>query len=114
MKVYSCPDECPAPTIDFANYDATEERRKEEEHKQKLTAWLKDAGYTGAFTGETVSFPVADGYAIYMLADGKPSCLIHLPYGDGWHYRDVEFLPKREILKRIQQQKQMASIFDSK
>lgn len=114
MKVYSCPDELPAPEVDYRNYDYDRERAREHEHQQQLKAWLQRNGYSGARTGEVVRFGVADGYAQYMLADGPRSILIHLPYGDAWQYGDVQFLPKAEIVRRIEADKKLASFFASR
>jgi hypothetical protein len=114
MKVYKCPTEVPPPTPDYTNFDLEKELAEEKEHQTKLKAWLIKNGYTGKNTGKIVSFGVADGHAQYMLAEGKKSLLIHLPYGDAWQYRDVEFLPKKEILKRIQAEENLAALFTKK
>ncbi len=114
MKVYTLPDEVPAPEVDYKNYDREKMLRDEDEHMAKLKAWLREAGYVGKRTGEIVAFQVADGYARYMLADGKKSALIHLPYGDAYHYRDVKFLPKAEILRRIDADKKFTAMFARK
>ncbi len=45
---------------------------------------------------------MADGYALYMFADaGAKSVLVHLPYGDGYDYPDVRYIPKTEVLRRM-------------
>jgi hypothetical protein len=111
MKVYDCPAALPIPEVDYRNYDHGRETAREQEHQTKLKEWLLNNGYKGKHTGKTVRFPVADGYALYMLADGKRSCLIHLAYGDGYTYRDVAFLPKKEILNRVDQDKRFAELF---
>jgi hypothetical protein len=111
MKVYTCPDECQAPTVDYRNYDGDKERAREAQHQVDLKAFLISAGYTGKHTGKIFRAGVADGYAEYMMADGRGSCLIHLPYGDGYQYRDVQFLPKKEVLARIAIDAKLASIF---
>lgn len=117
MKVYSVPAELPAPEPDFRNYDFDRERRREQEHQEKLKEWLREQGYTGARTGEILSEPMADGYANYMLAEnarGARGILIHLPYGDGWHSPNVEHLPKKEVHRRIDARKALAEIFAKK
>lgn len=114
MKVYSCPTEVPAPELDFTNFDFKAYGARIERHQADLKAHLIKLGYTGKNTGGVASFGVADGAAQYMLAEGSKSCLIHLPYGDAYHYRDVGFLPKAEILKRIKQAKSVAAIFAKK
>jgi hypothetical protein len=114
MKVYACPAELPEPETDYKNYDRAKEAAKIEAHKAALKNWLKGSGYTGKRTGETVRFQVADGYAEYMLADGRKSALIHLPYYDGYSYPDVAYLPKKEILRRIEAEKNFAALFAKK
>lgn len=104
MKVYDIPEELPAPKFDFNDIKAYEEACSD--HKEKLKTHLVGMGYTGKNTGLEYSTPYADGCASYMIADAPlGSCLIHLPYGDGWHDSNVEFIPKKEILKRANQQK---------
>ncbi len=107
MKVYDCPKHLPAPQPDWENPNWNALNREEIKHTEDLKQWLKANGYPGKNTGETIHFGVADGHAVYMMAEGKKSCLIHLPYGDGYSYRDVTFLPKAEILRRIKQHKEL-------
>lgn len=114
MKVYSCPTEVPPPVVDYSNYDQKKEAEAENNHMAELKAWLIKHGYTGKRTGEIVRFPVADSYAVYMFAEGRQSALIHLPYADGYQYRDVVYLPKAEIVRRIEAEKRMNALFQSK
>lgn len=109
MKVYACPKECPAPEPDYKNYDFAKEQKRQEEHTAKLRAWLIQQGYSGKYTGEIYQAPRGDGYALYMIGDGgRKFCLIHLPYGDAWDDPDVQYLPKAEIIKRIERRKNWA------
>jgi hypothetical protein len=111
MKVHSCPNDIPAPTVDYNHYDQDSVDAAEAEHQTKLKAWLKANGYPGGHTGEIFSTPFADGAAQYMFADGPKPCLIHLPYGDAWNNPDVKFLPKREVLNRIKKSAALAALF---
>ncbi len=114
MKIYSCPKEVPPPEPDYRNYDHAKELRAEEEHEAKLKAWLVTKGYTGKHTGAIYREGVADGYASYMVGDGRSFILIHLPYGDAYQSRNVQFLPKREIIRRLEGAKAMAQLFARK
>lgn len=108
MKVYALPDDLPVPESNFnSDWEA-----REEAHRASVRAWLKANGYTGAHSGKVLRIPYADGYAEYMLADGSKSFLFHLPYGDGYDSRDVGFLPKKEVLARIEQQERMDALFN--
>lgn len=111
MKVYSCPAECPAPEPDYANYDFAREEAREQEHMAQLKDWLTKAGYTGKHTGGILRLGAGDGYAQYMLAEGNPTCLIHLPYGDAWQSELASRLTKKEVIARIESDKKIASIF---
>lgn len=106
MQIYSLPEELeatlPELTMNWKEYAAAEKA-----HAETVKAWLIENGYTGTKTGHELWLPVADGRACYMFADargtgsGQKSFLVHLPYGDAWHSRDVEFLPQKEVLKRL-------------
>jgi len=111
MKIFTCPKEVPAPKPDYENYNGDKEQAKEEKHMADLKAWLKKAGYTGKYTGEIYKEGVADGYALYMVADGRSFCLIHLPYGDRYQARDVQWLPKKEIIRRLEADKKFRALW---
>lgn len=115
MKVYAVPEAVPAPQPDYSNFDIAKEIAAEEKHMADLKAHLIAVGYTGKHTGGVVSYPVADGRALYMLADGKgrygSSFLIHLPYGDAYQYRGVEHFPKKAIIEDIERGKKFAKLF---
>lgn len=111
MKIYSCPKEVPPPTPDYSSYDHAKVDADEEKHMADLKAWLKKRGYTGKYTGEIYREGVADGYALYMVMDGRAFGLIHLPYGDAYQSRDVSFLPKKEIIRRLGSSKKLAALF---
>ncbi len=117
MKVYTCPKEVPAPKPDYRNYDHVKEQAAEDKHMADLKAWLVKQGFTGKYTGEIYSVGVADGHAQYMLADvpkgytSPKSFLIHLPYGDAYQSRDIEFIPKKEIIRRIDAHKKFQAVW---
>jgi hypothetical protein len=111
MKIYSVPKELPPPEPDYANYDTKVQLAREEKHQADLKAWLISHGYTGPHTGEVVYFGVADGHASYMVADGKRFALVHLPYGDAYNYRGIEYFPKKAILQQLSKHKKMKDIF---
>lgn len=110
MKVYGSP-------LDWQenwNDDHKARATRIEAYEVLLVEELKKLGFTGKNTGRKCQFQVADGYAEYMLADGKKSALIHLSYGDGYQYRDVEFLPKKEIMARIEQRERQIAFFEKR
>ena len=116
IKIYSLPREVPAPVIDYRNYDNAKVQIQEERHMTDLAAFLTKAGYTGKNTGQIYRESVADGYALYMVAEGVRSSfgLVHLPYGDAYQARNVSFLTKKEVLRRIEGEKRLQSLFRNK
>lgn len=109
--MYSLPKFLPAPTVDYKNYDHEKVEADEQEHKKALQQYLKQANFNGSLTGEIVRFPVADGYAEYMVADaGKVWGLIHLPYGDAYQFPYIHKISKTEIKKQIKMNNKMLDI----
>lgn len=108
MKVYSSPIPF---EYDYSDYNHKAYCEAEDKHQETLKAWLVENGYTGKNTGRILSEPVADGSAMYMLAEGKRSFLVHLPYGDAYQSRDVSFLPKAEVLRRIEAKERLNELF---
>lgn len=112
MKVYALPESLPVPAFDFNDIGGWQKR--EEAHRESVRQWLKANGYTGKNSGRILRLPFADGYAEYMMAEGSQSFLFHLPYGDGYDSREVNFLPKKEVLARIEQQEKLDALFKRK
>ena len=114
MKVFLVPDSIPAPSIsgDWSIAMLDELRVAEDEHQIALAEWLRANGYNGPHTGGIVAIPHADSFARYMMADAKKgSCLIHLPYGDGWHSPHAKNMPKRDAVRYIEQEKRLQDMF---
>lgn len=52
-------------------------------------------------TGKIIRFPVADGYAEYMVVSIKKPQLIYLEIGDAWHFQCAHLLGADEIKQEI-------------
>lgn len=109
--IYSAPETIKKPEMDFTNmgaYKADNERFVKE---------LKDLLLTrkkGKNVGEIIRFPVADGYAEYMVASMRPLELVHLPLYDAWHFEYVDRLTAADVEAKITQQKNLQKLFASK
>lgn len=111
IKVYSPPTEIEAPVPDFRK--SNQERIDEEKaYLDKLRNYVKERNPHQDLVGETVKFPMADGYARYMVAASKPMALIHLPLGDAWHYEYVVRLTKKDIEQEIKGEKLLNQLFN--
>lgn len=111
MKVYALPAEVPAPKVDYMNFNLQQVQADEDAHKEQLKAWLISQGYKGKHTGKIYREGVADGYALYMMADGPKSFLVHLPYGDAYQSRSVQYMPKRAVLESIEADARLMALF---
>lgn len=112
MNMYEMPSQIPAPVVDYSNFNLQKMQEDEAKHQEALKQYLIELGYNKPLTGEILKEPIADGYALYMVVDaGREWGLMHLPYGDAYHSQNVEFLPKTEVKRRIQAQKNMKKMF---
>ena len=114
MKVYACPGEVAAPKVDYFNYDRNKVAEAERQHQKDLKAWAAQAGFTGKNTGRILRTSYADGYALYMMVEGRTSFLIHLPYGDGYDDPLVRGLTKKAVLEEIARAERMDAYFARK
>lgn len=115
IKIFSLPSEIPAPKVNYNKYNFEEVRANEKKHMAELKTFLIENGCTGKHTGEIYFESVGDGHACYMVADAPRSFgLVHLPYGDSYQARNVGFLTKTEIIKRIERAKQFREMFAPK
>ena len=113
-QIYDVPDEVNVPKIKFGNFNLKEYQEEVEKFYKDLKQHLLNLGWVGEHVGEVIRFPVADGYAEYMVFDLNPVRLVHIPLGDAWHFEYVHLLTKTEVLKKIQQQKALAELFGKK
>ena len=109
--IYSPPKELKEPEFSFENFDYKEHQKKSQKYLDDLKAILVKSGYTDKLCGETIRFPVADGYAVYMIASMKPLKLIHIPLDDAWDFPQAHLLTATEVKKMIEQDKAMKKLF---
>lgn len=109
--IYSPPSQIPVPELDWKNINNYETDC--DEYKQRLKDYLL-AVRKGKNIGEIIRFPVADGYAEYMVASMKPAELIHLPLGDAWQFQYAHLLNAKEIQEEIDRQKALKELFSKK
>lgn len=110
MKIYSVDESIPRPAYmtggGFENF-----QQQDKDYIARIKEWLIGLGYTGKNTGKTVYFPVADGAATYMLAEGSKSFLVHVDIGDAYAEPMVQYMPKKAIMEQITRQEGLAKLF---
>lgn len=116
-KIYSVPDGITVPEISFTNFKEYEKQCNE--FKEKLREFVKKRKpfeeYGDEFVGEIIRFPVADGYAEYMVSSSKgPVELIHLPLMDAWEFQYAHRLTSKDVREKVAQQKAIEKHFGGK
>lgn len=115
-KIYNAPKGLEAPEF---NWDDLEKYRKDiEDNKNSLKEWCvnrcKQGGKSMENVGEVIRFPVADGYAEYMVACMKPIELIHLEYGDAYSFQYANRFNQKDIEDKINEQNALKRLFGAK
>lgn len=118
--VYSTPEELPEPVFDEfftegGSFDSKAYFEACDEHTAAMAAWVRERSDSD-IAGETISFPVADGKAIYMVYTTKPLALIHLDYGDGYQVDEMMLRGMRvaDVRERVLRGKALAELFGRK
>lgn len=112
-KVYDPPASIKVPEFDFRDIPKYNEDcdRFKSELKTFCIERAEKSGVTDENIGEIIRFPVADGYAEYMVGALKPVQLIHIPTWDAWEFQYANRLTKKDVLEKIQQQKSLEKLF---
>jgi len=113
-KIYSAPKEIKEPTFNFENFNQKKHQEQEDKYIADLKAYLAEKGYTGKNAGETISFPVADSQAVYMIVSMRPLQLMHVPVGDAWSFQYVDRLTAKDVQQKIDQKIAIAKIFSDR
>ena len=111
-KIYSLPNGFEAPVFDWQNVDKY--KKECAEHTEKLKQFCTNRNPSQNNVGEVIRFPVADGYAEYMVCATKPVELIHLPYWDGYNSETAPLMTAKAIQVKVDQKKAMAKLFGPK
>ena len=114
--IYNAPKGLEAPEF---NWKEVEKYRKDiEDNENRLKEWCinrcKQGGKSTENVGEVIKFPVADGYAEYMVACMKPLQLIHIGLDDAYQFEYAHLLKAKDVQEKLDQQKRLAELFSSK
>ena len=107
-KIFSAPSSVVKPQLNFQNIDGY--RKDCDKYLTELKEVLVKRS-NKPNVGETIKFPVADGYAEYMVASMKPLELVHIDLWDGWHFEYAKNLTAKDVEEKIAQGKGMAKLF---
>jgi len=112
-QIFDAPEDIKVPELDFSDIQKYNDDcdRFKSELKTFCIDRAEKAGVTDENFGEIIRFPVADGYAEYMVAALKPVQLIHIPIWDAWHFQYANRLTKKDVLEKIQQKKSLEKLF---
>lgn len=123
-EVYRTPPECEEPSFDSffkpgGGMDTEAYFKAVQTHREKLAEWCRQNTFNQrphALIGETISWPVADGRAEYMVLSTTPLQLIHLDYVDGYQVDDVMLRGLRvsDVKEMVRQRKAIEDLFGNK
>lgn len=105
LKVYAPPKEIPVPDLCAETW-----QKDHAEFTERLRAWCQANG-SGDMKGETISFPVADGQALYMIFSSRPLAIIHMPLADAYEFRYVERLTLKDVRAQVERSRNLAALF---
>ena len=122
--VYSAPidppviedDDWKIPVVDGKpRHELSPWRIKTDKYIAELAEQAQQNG-TDPLLGETISFPVADGYAQYMIWNTKPLQLIHLEVGDAWQAHPILLRGLRisDVREQVAADKRLKELFGSR
>lgn len=112
-KIYSPPAEIKVPVFNWATIDIPAYENACNKFIEDLKAFCINRN-NAEYVGEVIQFPVADGYAQYMVAALSPIELIHLPLMDAWEFQYANRLTKKDIIEKIEQRKALDDLFSAK
>jgi hypothetical protein len=87
------------------------------EHQKAVDALFEKAEAIpeGVIEGAILKFPVADGYALYLVTkDSKRGVeLKHIPYGDAWqvHPALIRGLTRKDIVRQVEGERRLTKLF---
>lgn len=116
MKVYSAPVEVKSPNVDYTKFNMDDYESENKRYFADLKTALVAMGYTKPLTGELVYYSMGDGSAIYMIAEGRTTFLVHCDVGDAWSLPEWQTrgLRKADIIKSVNGRKTLAALFAKK
>ncbi len=112
-KIYSPPAIIPVPKYDWKDKMVENYNKAEKTFIDNLTKFAKRRK-KGDLIGKVIKFPVADGYALYMVAGLKPVELIHLPLLDAYQSEFAELMTAAKIKEMVERDEKMAELFSKK
>jgi hypothetical protein len=114
-KIYSVPKSINVPQLVVnGKFDYNDYQERVDKFYKELAALLREHSLQNEYIGEVIQFPVADGYAFYMVAGLNPVELIHLPIMDGWDFQYANRLTSKDIREKVEQQKNLKKLFGGK
>ena len=112
LKVFTLPDGFEAPVF---NWEDIEKYQKDcSEHTKRIKQWCLERNPEQECVGEVIRFPVADGYAEYIVAAIKPVQLIHLPYMDAYQSETAYLMTATAIKEKVKQNKALEKLIPAR
>lgn len=102
MKIYAPPSKIIEPKLLKGRELNPDYDQECEQFTQKLREFCKETS-NHKYAGEVARFLVADGYAEYMIIDGRR--VIHLPLGDSYEFPYAERLLISDFIEKVEKER---------
>jgi hypothetical protein len=112
-KIFRAPKGMEPPKIDYAKEGTFDKWMKvEQEYLGRLGQAIKKAyGHRCKEAGKVITFPVADGNAIYIVCDLKPVQLVWVELGDAYQFQYAHRLLASDIREAVRRMEGLAKLF---
>lgn len=105
------------PEQDYRNYLANRKAGIKSAHDAAADALFEKAAALppGVIEGAILKFPVADGYAMYLVTKdtGRTVEVKHIPYSDAWqvHPALLRGLTRADVVRQVEGERKLAALF---
>ena len=107
-KAYLPPKEIKKPVSDYSKgWEYILEQEKE--YIREIADYCKKVSLKDKYAGDVISFPMADGKAVYVVLRSKPCELILVDTGDAWDL--PEYAMRGINITEIKRQREIRKIF---
>ena len=117
MNIFTPPSSITVPNLVISRSDINKSlvdyRKAEEKFVDDLRNFVIQRK-KGKYIGKVVKFPVADGYARYMVASVKPLELVWMPLDDEYQFQYIDRLNWSDIKEKVEQQEALNKMFSKK
>ena len=109
-KIIQTPSNIPAPEFSIDKLLSGESEKESNEFISKIKSYCKANG-SGPLAGTEVKFPIADGYAKYVILSSSPAVMMHLKIDDAWDARVAHTMNGKQLALYVESCSKLDALF---